>query len=283
MKSIYLALISIVTILLLGCQPDPEVQERQAAQALEQLSDEELAQVQQGVEEGKPLTGQGYQSGSIAAAAASRRLSSLPRGSRAAIIKGEISRRERPCSYDSECSAPQICGINNAGAWVCESRYQPVDSRCRYDRECANGLLCVYDEIRSTTICRYLAGLLSLGAVCLEHSDCMYGVCGARRFDGGFFYDSYTPETSRRRGYCESPNQPEGSDCIDDRECASPLTCFNLTRDVTATCNPSLPSGSPCYAGGIHDVREFVCETETPACTRNNGCASRSCVLSRCI
>jgi len=50
------------------------------------------------------------------------------------------------CTQDSDCST-QLCGIAEVGSRNCEEGNNPLNYRCRSDRECATGLICGLNSV----------------------------------------------------------------------------------------------------------------------------------------
>ncbi len=166
---------------------------------------------------------------------------------------------------DGAGSSPAYCGVSN-----CEVPPPPPPTTLCGTRECAAGEVC-FTYPNMTSVLRRCVRQWPEGHECggfggNRDLECLSGICADRR--------------------CVSGNQPAGSRCSVDRECASGLICRWVERNNI--CATPLPAGSRCSLGrecasGLTCRRveiNNICATPLPVgsqCSSNDGCTSGIC------
>ena len=172
-----------------------------------------------------------------------------------------------PCKYSDECASKLSCRghVSESTCRVPTAESQPTDFLCDSDVECLSGL-CGWDG--STLVCEEPN---QLGSPCQSERECASGLCG----------------TDGSTRVCEEPN-PLGSYCRYHEQCASGLVCGINEQNLPVCEELNQPAGSTCgtevecasFICGVDDQSSYVCKVPVPLgsyCRYNQQCASGLC------
>ena len=265
-----------------GCAT-PEEAENQAANALEQLSDEELAQIEvesAKIDGNKAFAGQVIRLPSTASPSmqqASRALSRTNVNARAGLLQQErerrLGRQDEPCSATSECVSGLICIYDSVTRRNTCQTPRPIGTACGNDRECASSL-CGRNQ-NNVQVCESPGQ--PFGNVCGREIECASNVCDITRricliptgspcennLDCASVLCATPDENSRGREsravVCrERHATPNGGNCVTDFECRSGL-CGYVDQNNMGVCEEmnSNEAGEACLK--LSECRSHRC------------------------